>query len=713
MERVSVDIGGTFTDCFVAYEGRNVQGKALTTHQNLALGFNESLAVACEDLGISVDELLSKADSVRYATTLGTNALIERKGPRIGLLVTTGFKSTIPLSRARGYGEGLPEEQQMDIPNAKRPEPLVPIPMIREVRERTDYKGSVFIRLDEDDVRLRIRELIDAGAQALVVLFTNSVVNPEHELRVREIFLDEYPAHLLGAIPMLLSHQVAGRKGEYARGMSTIMDAFLHATMYHGLGTLEQNLRGKGYTRPMLVNHNSGGMAQLNSTDALQTVHSGPVSGIAASEHLALEAGLGNVVATDMGGTSFDIGLVVQGGVKYYDFNPVIDRWLVSIPMVHLVTLGAGGGSICSYDRMFSTVKIGPASAGSDPGPACYDKGGQNPTVTDADLLLGYLDPENYADGHIPLKARRAKRAMEDVLCDELDMDLFETCKLVKRTVDANMANGISTELRTRGYEPKDFTVLAYGGNGPLHACGIAKALGAERILAPPFSAVFSACGAGNMNQMHIHEMSTWTTLFDANTKSFYNDYDRFNAIVEELEGRGRDDLIRQGMDEGAIRFRLELDMRYGNQRVQTAVVTEKTRLTGQSDVLQLMNEFHTRYGERYGEGSQSPEAGIRINTIRVCSFVEQSTVRFEGILPKEDAGHSPAPVGERECYFVDFDEPVVTPVYDETALAENSVIDGPAIVTTRATTYLVEPGWRYRAAAQGAVWFTRISSAN
>ncbi|HVT36703.1 MAG TPA: hydantoinase/oxoprolinase N-terminal domain-containing protein, partial [Nevskiaceae bacterium] len=327
MKRVSVDIGGTFTDCFVVWDNQYIEGKALTTHHNLALGFNEALGNACKDLKLEVNTLLSQVDSVRYATTLGTNALIERKGPRIGVLVTAGFKSTIPLSRARGYGEGLPEERQMDIPNARRPEPIVPIPMIREIRERVDYLGKVFLTLNEDDVRLKIRELVDAGAEALVVLFTNSVVNNAHELRVREIFLEEYPGHLLGAIPMLLSHQVAGRKGEYARGMSTIMDAFLHQTMYHGLGTLEQNLRAAGYTRPMLVNHNSGGMAQLNSTDALQTVHSGPVSGIAASEHLMQQTGLGNVVATDMGGTSFDIGIVDQGGVKHYDFNPVIDRW--------------------------------------------------------------------------------------------------------------------------------------------------------------------------------------------------------------------------------------------------------------------------------------------------------------------------------------------------------------------------------------------------
>ena len=708
MRRVSVDIGGTFTDCFVVWDGQVIQSKALTTHHNLALGFNEALANACAELKLEVNTLLSQVDSVRYATTLGTNALIERKGPRIGALVTAGFKSTIPLSRARGYGEGLPQEQQMDIPNARRPAPIVPIPLIREVRERIDYLGKVFLRIDEEDVREKIRELVDAGAEALVVVFTNSVVNPVHEQRVREIFLEEYPGHLLGAIPNILSHQVAGRKGEYARGMSTILDAFLHQSMYHGLGTLELNLRAAGYGKPMLVNHNSGGMAQLNSTDALQTVHSGPVSGIAASEHLAKQTGLGNIVATDMGGTSFDIGIVVQGGVKYYDFNPVIDRWLVSIPMVHLVTLGAGGGSIAKFDRMYGTVQIGPESAGSDPGPACYDRGGMKPTVTDADLLLGYLDPANYAAGTIALNLRRAKQSIEDKLCDDLDLELVEVCKLIKRTVNANMANGIATELRTRGYEPNDFTILTYGGNGPLHACGIAAALGVDKVLAPPFASVFSAVGAGNMNQMHIHEISTWTMLFDSGRAVFFTNYASFNRDVEELERRGREDLLRQGMASEDIRYRLELDMRYGNQRVQTAVVSDLNRLNTQGDVLQLMNLFHTRYGERFGEGSQSPEAGVRINTLRVCAYVEQPTVQFENLAIDPTKNRTVEPIGMRDCHFVGHAGKVATRLYDEQALVEGTRIEGPAIVTTRATTYLIEPGWRYYAAAQGAVWFTR-----
>jgi N-methylhydantoinase A len=329
------------------------------------------------------------------------------------------------------------------------------------------------------------------------------------------------------------------------------------------------------------------------------------------------------------------------------------------------------------------------------------------PTVTDADLVLGYLDPANYAAGHIKLNPKRALRSMAD-LCDELDRSPIEVAKLIRQTVDANMANGIATELRTRGYEPKEFTILAYGGNGPLHACGIAEQLGVDRILAPPFSAVFSAVGAGNMKQMHIHEASAWTVLFDASTKSFFTRYQEFNANVALLEQRGREDLLRQGFRSEEICYRLELDMRYGNQRVQTAVVSTLNRLRSQGDVLSLIHQFHTRYGERYGEGSQSPEAGIRINTLRVCSYVEQSTVQFAALRDDGRPGSSLEPVGQRNCHFTTLAASVETRLYDERALIEGTRIDGPAIVTTRATTYLIEPGWRSYAAAQGAVWFTR-----
>ncbi|MFV5516856.1 hydantoinase/oxoprolinase family protein [Acinetobacter gerneri] len=710
MKRVSVDIGGTFTDCFVVWNGQYIETKALTTHHNLAQGFNEALGKSSKALGVTLEEILANVDSVRYATTLGTNALIEHKGPKIGLLITAGYEATVPISRARGYGEGLDVLGQTDLPNASRPEPLVLTHMIRGVRERIDYVGDIVMPLDEDDLRQQIRELVDEGAQILVVATLNSVVNPVHEQRIEEILLEEYPSHLLGAIPVILSHRVAGRKGEYVRATSAIVDGYLHSTMYHALSTLEQNLRAHDYTNPMLVIHNSGGMAQLNSTDALQTIHSGPVSGIAASEHLALQTELGNVVATDMGGTSYDIGIVVEGGVKHYDFNPVIDRWLVSVPMVHLVTLGSGGGSIATYDRMYNTVKCGPESAGSDPGPACYDRGGMRPTTTDADLVLGYLDPDNYAGGSIPLNKRRALNVIEDTLCDDLDCDPIEAALLIREKVDSDMANGLFTELRARGYDPKDFTMLAYGGNGPLHCCGIAQNLSIDKILAPPFSSVFSAVGAGNIHQLHIHEKSLYMVLYDSNSLNLLDDYDTFNGIVDELKERGTQDLIRQGVAKEHVQHRLELDLRYGNQLVQTTATIEKHHLERPADVLKMIEQFSIDYGKRFGEGSQAPEAGIRINTIRVASYVEHQTVQFKNIkpLPEDQRLQPPASETTRTCYFVGYKGAVETPVWSRSSLKPGVQITGPAVVTSEVTTFLVNPGWTFVAAEQGASWFLR-----
>jgi N-methylhydantoinase A len=256
-------------------------------------------------------------DAVRYGTTLGTNSLIERNGPRVGILTTAGFESAVPLMRARGYGDGLDFAAQTDLPGADRPIPLVPPQMIVGIEERVDYKGESLLAVDEQNVRKQIRHLVDMGAQAFVVSLVNAVVNPEHEKEVERIILSEYPTHVLGAIPIVVSHRVAGRKAEYSRTMSAVLDAYLHDQMYHGMSSLEVVLRKNGYARPMLLVHNTSGMAQMNSTHALQTIHSGPVAGLEATDFLSKQFGEPNVIATDMGGTSFDIGLVTADGVKF------------------------------------------------------------------------------------------------------------------------------------------------------------------------------------------------------------------------------------------------------------------------------------------------------------------------------------------------------------------------------------------------------------
>lgn len=411
-----------------------------------------------------------------------------------------------------------------------------------------------------------------------------------------------------------------------------------------------------------------------------------------------------------MGGTSFDIGLVVKGGVKFYDFNPVIDRWLVNIPMVHLVTLGAGGGSIARYDRLRRAVAVGPESAGSDPGPACYNRGGREPTVSDADLALGYLLADRYANGTIPLDERRAERAIEKELATPLGIDMISAAKLVRQKIDNDMANGIAQELRVRGYEPRHFTILAYGGNGPLHACGIASVLGVERIMVPPFSSIFSAIGAGNMDQMHIHERSVYLSLYDSNTRSLFSDFDSLNVVVEQLKANGRDDLLRQGVAREDIHHRLELDMRYGNQLAQTAVISSTTQIATTDDMMALIETFSKDYGRRYGEGSQAPEAGIRINTVRVASYSGMSPLKLKDILPAEkDLTVVKKSTLTRNCHFVGHDDPIDTAFYELSDLPFGSVVTAPAVVISPSTTYLVEPGWQLRIGRYGSGLFEKM----
>ena len=706
MRRVSVDIGGTFTDCFLAYDGEYVQAKSLTTHNNLATGFVAALESACALIKRNVKDVLGTLDAVRYATTLGTNALIERNGPDVGVITTAGFESTVPLMRARGYGDGLGAAEQADLPAADRPKCLVPVPRIIGIEERIDYKGDVVLSLDEEDVRTKVRRLVDEGAQAFVVALVNSVVNPAHEREVERIILSEYPSHLLGAIPIVLSHRVAGRKGEYARTMSAIIDAYLHDQMYHGMSSLEVALRKNGYRRPMLLVHNTSGMAQMNSTSSLQTIHSGPVAGLEAAAYLSKKFDQPNLIATDMGGTSFDIGLVTADGAKFYDFNPVIDRWLVSTPMTYLHTLGAGGGSIARYDRMWDAIEVGPQSAGSDPGPACYGRGGRFPTTTDANLVLGYLDEANYAGGSIKLSKRRAERAIKEHVCNPTGLSVIEAAKAIRRKVDANMAAAIFKEVAVKGYNPKHFRILSYGGGGPLHACGYSAEIGIGEILIPPFSAVFSALGAGNMNQLHIHERSLYLMLFDANTRRMLEDFTVFNQTIADLEAQGREDLTRQGSAAEDIRTRVELDMRYGNQLAQIGIVCPFERLSSTDEVIKLLDIFSENYARRFGEGSQAPEAGVRVNVIRVVSYVQHEVLQLQPSSLQLDS--VPRPRTTRLCHFVTAEAPLETPVYDHDVVTEGLSVSGPAIIETPHTTYLVEPGWTLTMGRMGSAMMRR-----
>ncbi|WP_320669489.1 hydantoinase/oxoprolinase family protein [Patulibacter defluvii] len=723
MRRISVDIGGTFTDCFLTWDEQRIEAKALTTHHNLSEGFLAALENAAAELGSDVDEVLGGVESVRYATTLGTNALIERSGPRLGLITTAGYEDTIILGRGLQYGDGLTDLEQSDLPGADRPTPLIDPEQIVGIRERVDQAGDVVVPADREDVRRAIQQLVEQGVRGFVVVLMHAVANPVHEDLVEEVLLEEYPGSYLGAFPIVCSHDVSLKKGEYARSMSAIIDAYLHHEMQHGLRSLERALRERGYRRPMQIVHNSGGMAQLNRTHALQTLHAGPVAGLNAAEQVADELEIPDLITVDMGGTSFDIGMVTGGGIRFYEFDPIVDRWRVQIPMVSMVALGAGGGSIARYDSTHHAIQVGPESAGSDPGPVCFDMGGREPTVTDADVVLGYIDPDYYYGGKLQLNRRRAERAIARRLGEPLGISAHEAAAAVRRIVDNNMAQGIFKEVALKGYDPRRFTILAYGGNGPTHACGFAQDLGVVRVLVPRNSAIFSAVGAGNMDQLHIHERSVYLSLYDATSRSLMTDVDVLNRHIDELRERGRHDIVRQGFAAEDVAFRVEFDMRYGDQLQLTSMVLPFERFASARQVLDIIKRYHDSYGDRFGQGTQTPETGIKVNQIRVVAYVPLEKVRFAaapaagsvaavaaggpgspGDGPTSAGGTALAalatrtsaePKAHREAWFDG--APVETPVHDLDALPADASISGPALVEAPHSTFVVAPGWELR----------------
>ena len=358
---------------------------------------------------MKIDQLLPAIDMIRYSTTIAMNRLIERKGPRLALITTEGHEDVVLIGRGAQWIDGTRVQERRNLAIQKKPDPLIPRDMIVGVKERVDSRGTVIRPLDENDVREKVRYLVNRGARGFVVSLLWGFLNPVHERRVKEIIRDEYKEFHIGYLPVVLAGQVVGKLGEYERTMAAILDAYLQRSMQIELSAMWDKLRERGYKKPLLMIQSSGGIAEVFRTTASRTFNSGPVSGLMGAHHVAKSLGYQNVVMTDMGGTSFDVGLVVKDSVRSYDFRPIIDRWMVGITMIKTLSIGAGGGSIASVNPLLQNrVQVGPRSAGSMPGPACFSLGGTEPTVTDADVVLGYINPDYYYGGKMRLDKNRA-----------------------------------------------------------------------------------------------------------------------------------------------------------------------------------------------------------------------------------------------------------------------------------------------------------------
>lgn len=463
---IDIDTGGTFTDAFVVRDGEAHAVKVPTTPHDLAACFGEVVERAAETLGTTVPELLRETACVRYATTVGTNAVIQRTGPRIGLLLADGAE-----------GDGDPAVGRFLEP---------------------DMIGTTPADGDDDALVVTTKGLLDRSARALVCSLPAG--DADAERRVREGFERHYPKHCLDAVPLLLSHEVDDDPDDVRRTSTALFNAYLHPEVARYLHRCEDWLRDHGYRRPLLIVHNDGGCARVAKTVAGKTYNSGPTAGLMGAEIVARLYGVDALVTFDVGGTSLDVGVVEHGRVPMREHGTV-EGVELSFAMPDLQVLGAGGGSI-AHVLDDGTIEVGPQSAGARPGPAAFGLGGTEPTVTDADVVLGIIDPQRFLGGAMPLDAGRAHDALVRLRADG---DAAAAAEVVRARLHANMGDRIAAQLASRGLDPAGTTLLAYGGAGPTHAAGVAEQLGVTEVITLPFSAVFSAFGAQSADVTHAY----------------------------------------------------------------------------------------------------------------------------------------------------------------------------------------------------------------
>ena len=699
---INVDVGGTFMDFFVSKGDEYIVTKTPTTHYELKVGFMNGLEECAERFGLSTPEFLQGTDVIKYSTTIGTNALIERNGPKLGLITTRGFEDTIFIGRGRQWADGLPPSDVQNVGRVDKPIPLIPRRLVVGVSERVDYKGRELIPLSREDVLEKVRYLVDNGVRGFVVSLLWSFMNPTHERQIKEIIEEEYPEVYLGNMPVILSSEISPKEGEYVRTMSAVVNAYMHVQFVEQLSILTSSLIEEGYKKPLLLVDNLGGCGKAARTVAVSTHNSSPVSGLCGAAKVGGNFGLPNIVYTDVGGTSFDIGVIAEGTIKYYDMYPSVDRWRTQVTTIRTSSIGAGGGSIAWLNPLLGNrLEVGPKSAGSIPGPACYDLGGEDPTVTDADVVLGYVSPDYYLGGKMMLNKEKALEAMRKI-GGPAGWDEITTALMIKKVVDAKMGQEVFKEVALKGFEPSEFAIFACGGAGPTHCCGVAAASDIKTCYIPPAAPVFGAFGASTLDIVHKYEKSNHLRLFDYATATYTTEYDTFNSTVSELREQAVKDIILEGFTETQASFKLEIEMRYGAQWRYTHIESPVLTIRSESDVKTICDFFTEEFKALYGAEAAFPEAGIEIETFRL--FVTCELPHFL-VAETETGDEAPAPEAlkeKRNCCWPGGGTFEKTDVYDWDQLQPGNHIKGPAIIEAKTTTVVVEPNWLFRLDSYG-----------
>src|SRR5436190_1634107 len=666
--RIGVDVGGTFTDLIcVTPVGEIVLDKTPSTLDDQSAGVMTGLAQLAERFGLSLGDFCTQLDILVHGTTTADNTMIEMNGANTGLLVTEGHRDEIELRRCH-------KEEIWD-PNYPGPTPIcrrrarIPIP------ELMNFEGQPLRAFDEDAVRRGVQRLKALGVRSIAVMYLFSFVNSQHERRTREIIREEFP----DVEHISLSHEVMPRGPEFERVSTTLVNAYVAPRIATYTQNLQDKLRRAGYLGPLLIMQSTGGVMPPDyvSRRAVTLLASGPTGGVMGATVAARKAGIGDFVAIDMGGTSFDICLVRHGQPQIKtDWNWRY-RYYIGLPMVDVQSVGAGGGSIARVRQ--GALLVGPESAGSTPGPVCYGRGGDQPTVTDSDAVLGYLPVDGFAGVRMRLDVAAAVAAIRTHVAELLGSETLDAAWGIQRIVNANMANATRKVLASHGADARDLSLIAYGGNGAVHACAIARELGISKILVPKAAPAFSALGVLVADYVVDLVRSYVTPLSQV-------DLGRVHALMSELDGEVTKELEPAGLDAAETVTMLYVQMCYPGQNFDMSVPVPEGVELDEPGLLDLAERFHDQHERERGfcfRSQQPLVRGVRVTargfTPKPDHFAEPGTVSDASLAAK----------GTRPAYWGEW---VDTPVYDGGQLGPGARINGPALIEEPFTVVVLPP---------------------
>jgi len=664
--RVASDIGGTFTDLIYLDDATGEMGmtKASTTPHNFAIGVEDTL----EKSGINV------ADTTFFVhgSTIIINALTERKGVRTGLITTKGFRDVLAITRAN----------RPDIYNMyyRKPEPFVPRYLRLEVRGRVNYKGEELDPLNEDDVRQAVEFFKKEGVEAIAVCFLHSYANPDHEARCGALLRE-----MVSDIPVTLSHEICQEFREYERTNTTVLNAYVQPIAVQYLNTLENDLGEMGMGPVEHIMQSNGGIAtfEMARQAPIRTCESGPVAGVIGAAVIGDLLREPNIISLDIGGTTVKSSLVENGVPKITTDYRIEHRrdwegYPIKVPTVDIVEIGAGGGSIAWIDKAGS-LRVGPVSAGAVPGPACYDAGGEKPTVTDANLVVGRINPDYFLGGEIKVSMDKARQSMQEI-ADFLAMSIEEAAMGVIRLADANMVNALKLVSVRRGYDPREFTIVAFGGGGSMHAAALARELRVKRILVPTEPAVFSAWGMlmADLRNDYIRTMVVRTDQIAPAELS---------RIFGEMETEAAQELAAEKVEENQMVFQRFGDMRYMGQEHTVKVPIPGGQLTERA-MARINERFHQLHEQAY---TFRLDSAVELVNFHLTALGEVEKPKISRLNRSDARSVEEAYKGSRQ---VIFDEGVLeTPTYERDLLPVGAALSGPLIVEEPAATSVIFPG--------------------